>query len=57
MFPIIESELLELDKEITFVRHETFGNIHGPEEREILKQLPGRLKEHRVDLAIIGVGA
>ncbi len=44
---------------VRFVAHEAFGNIHGTakEEEEAVDLLPERLRAHRVDAAIVGVGA
>lgn len=44
---------------VEFVPHPTFGNIHGTsvEEHDAVEQLPSRLREHRIDAAIVGVGA
>jgi len=42
---------------VEFVGHENFENIHGPEERRVVAELPDRLKELEVDGAVIGVGA
>lgn len=34
-----------------------FGNIHGAEERRVMGELPGKLRENEVDMAVIGVGS
>jgi hypothetical protein len=40
----------------TFITYEKFGNIHGPDEREVFDALPGRLTEARVNALVVGVG-
>lgn len=42
-----------------FVDHPEFGNIHGTttEEHDAVAKLPERLRQHRIDAAIVGVGA
>lgn len=42
-----------------FVDHPVFGNIHGTtaEEHDAVAKLPERLREHRIDAAVVGVGA
>jgi len=41
-----------------FVTHTAFGNIHGnpQEETEAIALLPERLREHRIDAVVVGVG-
>ena len=42
-----------------FVDHPEFGNIHGTtaEEHDAVEKLPARLLAHRIDAAVVGVGA
>jgi hypothetical protein len=40
----------------TFISYERFGNIHGPDERDVFDALPGRLAEARVKALVVGVG-
>lgn len=42
-----------------FITHAAFGNIHGNprEETEAIALLPERLREHRIDAVVVGVGA
>ncbi|WP_159081669.1 UGSC family (seleno)protein [Nocardioides sediminis] len=42
---------------VEFIGHENFENIHGADERRVVKELPDRLRELGADAAIIGVGA
>ena len=41
---------------IEFVEYPVFGNIHGADENEIVRQLPERLKELGCDAVVVGVG-
>ena len=41
---------------IGFVDYDAFGNTHGGDEREVLAQLPGKLRQHKVDVVISGMG-
>lgn len=45
--------------DVRVVGHAEFGNIHGTsaEEHEAVAELPARLLAHRVDAAVVGVGA
>jgi hypothetical protein len=42
---------------MTFVGFETFGDIHGGDEHQVMADLPGLLRQHRIDAAVVGVGA
>jgi hypothetical protein len=57
MFEIISEHLAAQFPDVRFVDHTVFGNMHGPEEREIVAALPGKLHEHGVDAVVVGVGA
>ena len=56
IFPLIETELEKRYAGINFVRYSEFGSTHGDEEREILENLPRRLKELGADAIISGMG-
>jgi hypothetical protein len=57
MFTVLERELPKHLPGPTFVSYETFGNIHGHDEREVLAVLGDRLREKEIDAVIAGVGA
>lgn len=57
MFPIIESALRAYYPDVNFVSFEAFGNIHGHDEPAVFEALPDRMREYRVDAALVGVGA
>jgi hypothetical protein len=57
MFDLIADELKERYPSIRFVGWETFGNVHGANEIELLEELPGRLHELDVDAAVVAVAA
>ncbi|HEY7591539.1 MAG TPA: hypothetical protein VH969_00170 [Actinophytocola sp.] len=44
---------------MSFVPHPEFGNVHGTtaEEHDAVEKLPERLREHDIDVAVVGVGA
>lgn len=56
MFEIWERELARLYPTINFVSWREFGEIHGANEHAVLEALPQKLKEHKVDAVIVGVG-
>ncbi|MQA87024.1 MAG: hypothetical protein GEV03_20940 [Streptosporangiales bacterium] len=59
MFEAIKQELQERCPGARFVDYDVFGNIHGSdaEEKANVAALPARLREHRVDSAVVAVGA
>jgi len=57
MFDVLREELAARFPGAEFVPYETFGNMHGHDEREQLAALPGRLRKERIDAAVVGVGA
>lgn len=57
MFELIKSEIDRAFEDVTYVDYAEFGNIHGAEATEVLASLPERLGQHKVDAAIVAVGA
>lgn len=58
MFDVIRDRLRqETGGHVTFVGHEMFGNVHGPDEVAVIKALPAKLQEAQVDGVVVGVGA
>ncbi len=56
-FPIIREAIRERYPDVTFVEHTVFGNFHDPSiEAQKMKELPGLLKQHRIDAVIVGNG-
>ncbi len=56
MFQAFEEELSRRYPGIRFISWKEFGEIHGADEREVLKALPEKLKACGADCAIVGVG-
>lgn len=59
MFAVFEKAAASRFRGMSVVPHEKFGNIHGTadEEHRAVEELPERLRAHRVDAAVVGVGA
>ncbi len=55
--PILREELARRYPGIQFVTYDTFGNLHGPNQRALVGKVPALLKEHTVDAVISGIGA
>ena len=56
IFPLVRASLSHRYPGIRFVEYETFGNIHGPREDEIVANLAGKLHQYNCDAVISGVG-
>ena len=57
MCELVKDEIRSVSVDVEFVDYTEFGNIHGPEEREVMSALPDRLRAARLDSVIIGTGA
>jgi len=57
IFPILREELAARFPGIRFVTYDVFGNLHGPQQRELIARVPELLRQHRVDAVISGIGA
>lgn len=57
MFAIIRERLRQRFPDVKFVDFDVFGDIHGPDEAEVIAALPGLLRQHGCDAVITGVGA
>ena len=57
VFSRVEARLRERFPGIRFVGYDTFGNIHGRTEREIVAGLGARLRELSCDAVVTGIGA
>ena len=55
-FPILREELQRRYPDLTVIPYTEFGNIHGPDEFEVLDRLPELFRQHDVDGVIVGVG-
>ncbi len=57
IFPAIRAALKRRYPRVRFVEYDTFGDTHGVNQRQVLADLPARLREHGVDAVVSGVGA
>jgi len=56
VFALLEEALKERYPNVKFVNWRVIGNTHAADEREVLADLPRRLKELGADAAISGMG-
>ena len=57
IYPLVREYIKARFPRVKFVSYDEFGNFHGAREREVVAALPDRLRAHRIDAAIVGVGA
>jgi len=53
--PRLEEEIARRFPGVRFVRYDTFGSTHGRDEQRVLAELPGKLRELKVDAVISGM--
>ena len=56
MYAVWEEELKKRYPGIKFIDWREFGEIHGADERQVLAELPDKLRSFGVDAVICGVG-
>lgn len=56
IFAILKEGLQKQYPGIRFVDYDVFGNTHGGDEREVLAQLPDKLRQLQADAVISGMG-
>ena len=56
LFPILARELVARYDDIEIVSYETFGNLHGGDEKRKLDRLPDDLRNRGVDAVVSGMG-
>lgn len=56
LFPVLADELRRRFPGVEIVSYEAFGNLHGPQEHELVAALPEALAHHGVDAVVSGNG-
>ncbi len=56
LFPVLEQELSRRYPDIEIVGYETFGNLHGKDEKERVAGLGEDLHRRHVDAVVSGMG-
>lgn len=56
LFPVLAAELQRRFEGVEIVDYDVFGNLHGPQEHELVGALPHGLTRHRVDAVVSGNG-
>ncbi len=55
LFPALEKHLQD-GYNVDVVGYDTFGNIHGPNEKSVVGELAITLRAHRIDAVVVGNG-
>jgi UDP:flavonoid glycosyltransferase YjiC (YdhE family) len=56
IFPILEEELGKRFPDTKFINYTVFGSTHGGDEREVVANIPNKLKQYGADAVISGMG-
>ena len=56
LFPVLARELTSRFEDIEIIGYETFGNLHGADEKERVGRLPDDLRSRGVDAVVSGMG-
>jgi hypothetical protein len=56
LFPVLTQELASRFDDIEIIGYETFGNLHGADEKERVGRLPDDLRSRGVDAVVSGMG-
>jgi hypothetical protein len=56
LFPVLQRELSNRYPGIEFVGYDGFGNLHGPEEAQLVGEIPSVIAARGVDAVVSGVG-
>ena len=57
VFPVLERELTARFPGVEFVGYDEFGNVHGPDEAQVVGEIPSVIAARGVDAVVAGVGA
>jgi UDP-N-acetyl-D-mannosaminuronic acid transferase (WecB/TagA/CpsF family) len=57
IYPLVREYIRKRFPDVKFVGYEEFGNFHGAREHEVSATIPDKLKAHKADAVIVGIGA
>ncbi|MCB0982630.1 MAG: hypothetical protein R2694_00360 [Ilumatobacteraceae bacterium] len=55
LFPVLAGELQAMGADV--VGYDAFGNIHGPDEAQLVGEIPSVIAARGIDAVVSGVGA
>lgn len=56
LFPVLEAELRTRFPTCEVIGYETFGNLHGADEKQRVGRLPDDLRSRGIDAVVSGMG-
>lgn len=56
LFPVLAAELQRRFEGVEIINYDVLGNLHGPNEHELVAGLPATLAMHRIDGVVSGNG-
>jgi len=57
IYPLVREHIKARFPRVKFVGYEEFGNFHGAREHQVTATIPDKLREHKADAVIVGIGA
>ena len=57
IYPLVREYIKARFPGVKFVGYSEFGNFHGAREHEVSAAIPGKLRTHKADAVIVGIGA
>jgi hypothetical protein len=57
IYPLVREYIKARFPGVKFVGYAEFGNFHGAREHAVTATLPEKLRAHKADAAIVGIGA
>ena len=57
IYPLVRSHIQAQFPGVKFVGYSEFGNFHGAREHEVSAAIPDKLRAHKADAVIVGIGA
>ena len=57
IYPLVREYIKARFPGVKFVNYAEFGNFHGAREHEVSATIPDKLRAHKADAAIVGIGA
>jgi hypothetical protein len=57
IYPLVRAYIKARFPDVKFVSYTEFGNFHGAREHQVSATIPDKLRAHKADAAIVGIGA
>ena len=57
IYPMVRDYITKRFPGVKFVPYTEIGNFHGAREHEVTATIPDKIRQHKADAAIVGIGA